>query len=448
MRGYEEYEDLDEYEDEDDEQEDEAVEYEDEVRQPTKEELDYLELRQRLKESIRKQMKKGSGSTSSNSREKNKAATYDNYGSFFGPSQPVIAQRVIQESKSFLESHNQVGNDPKPKIQKSKTASSSNGRPRPPQGSIRPPKLVNQQKMKVETLKHTRDYSFLLSDDAQLPVASREPHPRIPSVPNSAARPANVLPKSRQPSHNGVSRPVSNGDYKNRTPSSMSNRLDPRIGSQKSNSSVKQNQMPTGVRKHAVSSSGSGPSRPMAPKGGSLSSKPPSTSVERKINSAPLTKLHSSSSRQIPAPKQINGGHRKEQVDLGRGKIPVRPTVLSARPQVRPPSNPPPRPSLHDERIKKKPVVKQQPAKRRFEEDDDYEAQNISGLIRGLFKYNPNKYGNDDDDSDMEANYDDIMREERRSAKIAKKEDEEELMKIEEEERRERMRRLKKRKVG
>lgn len=37
------------------------------------------------------------------------------YGSFFGPSQPVIAQRVIQESKSILETqhlHSRVSNSP------------------------------------------------------------------------------------------------------------------------------------------------------------------------------------------------------------------------------------------------------------------------------------------------------------------------------------------------
>ncbi|XP_019189393.1 PREDICTED: uncharacterized protein LOC109183786 [Ipomoea nil] len=60
-------------------------------------ELECLELRQKLKERFRKKMKKelGSGSASS--------CRSDNFGSFFGPSQPVIAERVIQEMKSLLE---------------------------------------------------------------------------------------------------------------------------------------------------------------------------------------------------------------------------------------------------------------------------------------------------------------------------------------------------------
>ncbi|TMW91477.1 hypothetical protein EJD97_014296 [Solanum chilense] len=83
----------------------------------------------------------------------------------------------------------------------------------------------------------------------------------------------------------------------------------------------------------------------------------------------------------------------------------------------------------------------------RHEEEEDG-AEAIS-MIRRMFRYNPNRYQDEDDTSDMEANFDDILREEKRSAKIAKKEDEEELRKIEEEERRERLRKeSKKRKLS
>ncbi|GFP86645.1 hypothetical protein PHJA_000808300 [Phtheirospermum japonicum] len=53
-------------------------------------------------------------------------------------------------------------------------------------------------------------------------------------------------------------------------------------------------------------------------------------------------------------------------------------------------------------------------------------------MIRGLFGYDPTKYGDDDDIDDrrMEANFHDIEKEERRSAKIARKEDAEELRKL------------------
>nr|GMD72249.1 protein SPT2 homolog isoform X1 [Ipomoea batatas] len=102
-----EYEDLDEYEEDGEEEEGgyEEEEYEqEETHEPSMEELEYLELRQKLKERFRKKMKKelGTGSASS-SRNIKSSSSKDNFGSFFGPSQPVIAQRVIQESKSLLE---------------------------------------------------------------------------------------------------------------------------------------------------------------------------------------------------------------------------------------------------------------------------------------------------------------------------------------------------------
>lgn len=43
------------------------------------------------------------------------------------------------------------------------------------------------QLTKVQKRKDTRDYSFLLSDDAKLPTPAKEPPPRNGSVPNSGA---------------------------------------------------------------------------------------------------------------------------------------------------------------------------------------------------------------------------------------------------------------------
>jgi protein SPT2 len=47
------------------------------------------------------------------------------------------------------------------------------------------PKVVNEVRRKVETLKDTRDYSFLFSDDAELPVPKKESLSRSGSFPNS-----------------------------------------------------------------------------------------------------------------------------------------------------------------------------------------------------------------------------------------------------------------------
>ncbi|XP_019098348.1 PREDICTED: uncharacterized protein LOC104774002 [Camelina sativa] len=80
----------------------EEDEEEEEERQPPKEELEYLELREKMKETMWKNLRKGSANAQS-SQERRRKLPYKDFGSFFGPSQPVISSRVIQESKSLLE---------------------------------------------------------------------------------------------------------------------------------------------------------------------------------------------------------------------------------------------------------------------------------------------------------------------------------------------------------
>lgn len=77
--GYDDYYsgDEDEYEDEEEEEEE---------RQPPKEELEYLELRQKLKESIRKNMGKGSANAQS-SQERRRKLPYNEY---------VVANYILQ----------------------------------------------------------------------------------------------------------------------------------------------------------------------------------------------------------------------------------------------------------------------------------------------------------------------------------------------------------------
>ncbi|KAM1316510.1 hypothetical protein ACFX15_019413 [Malus domestica] len=96
----------DEYEDYEDDEDGEEYEGEEEDQKPTKEALAYLELRQHLKEQLRK---KKSSSSLANSSNKKKLP-YDNFESFVGPSQPVIAERVIQESKLLLETKHLTSN--------------------------------------------------------------------------------------------------------------------------------------------------------------------------------------------------------------------------------------------------------------------------------------------------------------------------------------------------
>ncbi|XP_010275521.1 PREDICTED: protein SPT2 homolog isoform X2 [Nelumbo nucifera] len=434
MRGYsraelhQHDEEFGDYEEDGEDQEGEAEEEyeEEEDPKPTKEELEYLKLRQKLKESLRKKIKKESSSVPTQVQEKKKLP-YDNYGSFFGPSQPVIAQRVIQESKSILENqhlasrfsslHHAAQN------KKSPTPTASGTKP-----AVReePPKIVSELQKKVQKLKDTRDYSFLLSDDAEFPAPTKEPPPRNVSVPD--ARSTQVPLKSKQ-LVNKPSRPVSNG-HEERKPVSMNHKMPPKAGVQKVAPPSRPKSTSTDPRRELGSNSGNGPGRPVGPKG--LPSKMPVPTVEKKasavgakssqsgVQKAPLPKLHP------PVQKQHSEQKFREP----------------ERNKIKAPKQIPVRASMQEQRPKKKPV------KRYSDEEDEDEGDQAISMIRKMFGYNPNKYtGRDEDDSDMEANFDDIQREERKSAKIAREEDERELRLIEEEERRERLRKLKKRKL-
>ncbi|KAJ7953466.1 Protein SPT2-like [Quillaja saponaria] len=439
MRGYDELEDYDDYEDEGDEQEyedEEEEEEEEQPRKPTKEELEYLELRQRLKESIRKQMKKEKGSAYSNSSKKK--LPYDNYGSFFGPSQPVIAQRVIQESKSLLETQHlasRVSNSHH--VNKNKT---TNGASRPSAINLLP-KIRNEQ-TKVQKLKDTRDYSFLLSDDAELPAPRKELPPRKVSVPTSEGRPSQVPGKSKQPLRDSGKH--IQGDREDRRLASVSGQLHPKAGSSnKFTYSNKQNLVSTDSRKQLGRDNGSGPGLPVGQKG--LPSRAAVTAMENK-SSIPGIKNNVngmqkplSSKMQSSAPKH-HLQQKKEPREPIKPKIMPKQPVTSSKPQINKPlKQNPSRTTLQDHRFKKKPVDQ-------FSDDED--ARALSEL-RQMFRFRRDRYVDDDDDSDMEAGFEDIMREERRSAKIARKEDEEQLRLIEEEEKRERQRKLaKRRKLG
>ncbi|KAL8224304.1 hypothetical protein R6Q57_019779 [Mikania cordata] len=440
--------DLDEYDDyEDDvgeyeEEGDEHEEKEEEVRLPTQEEMEYLELRQKLKESFRKKMKKDPSSDFANSRDKKKKMPYDNFGSFFGPSQPVIAQRVIQESKSLLENPHLAERIPKAKNVQNKGGSSTPvvSKPRP---NGQQPIKVNvsaRPKAKIQMLKNTRDYSFLLSDDAELPIPQKNP---LKSVPTPKPE---IQVSHRQPPNNG--RKVINGHHEERKPVHTSSQTRPKAGQQSQRPSTASRLPSTSLdfRKQISRNEGSGPGRP---------------SGQRPVPSKMQTVVNKS--KAIPPPVSrgsIPTGH-KPQPSRPLQKKPLEPKkddrrpalgnvikkpMVSSKPQIRqqparPPARPPPS-SQQKERLQKRPT-------RPFDDEDD-DDKAIS-MIRNMFRYNPNRYHgvSDDDDSDMEAGFDDIMMEEKRSARIAAKEDEEELKKIEEEERRERMRKAaKKRKLS
>ncbi|KAL4020003.1 hypothetical protein IC575_018767 [Cucumis melo] len=501
MEDYEGYEDYDEYEDDDQmEEEEEEEEYEEvEVPKPTKEEKEYLELRQRLKEKIRRQSKKdGSSHLKSNDRKK---LPYDNFGSFFGPSQPVISQRVIQESKSLLENQHLASrvSDHDHGNKKSQGSNSVASKPKVL------PKVVSEKQTKVQKLKDTRDYSFLFSEDANVPAPTKESS-RSVYAPSTEARSAHVPMKSKQP----LSNPRQNihVDHKEKKSVPMNGLMQSK---NKSASSGNPNlSMMKAKKQLANSGSGNGPGRPMGNNNGSGPGRPMGNSNSGNRSGRPLGNSNNGNGPGRPLGNSNNGnGPGRPLGNSNNGNGPGRPLGNSnngngpGRPMVAPkassavlqkkPSLPgtrnsvpagvhkplpsrkledkrndmrPPakakvapsrpvsssrpqmtkapaqrqvssRPAVNDQRLKKR------PARRYSDEEDDAEGEEAISLIRKMFGYNPGKFSRDDDDSDMEANFDDIMMEEQRSARIARKEDEEQLRLIQEEEERERRARLK-----
>eukprot|EP00262_Sarcandra_glabra_P002536 TRINITY_DN1292_c0_g2_i2.p1 TRINITY_DN1292_c0_g2~~TRINITY_DN1292_c0_g2_i2.p1 ORF type:complete len:489 (-),score=115.95 TRINITY_DN1292_c0_g2_i2:459-1925(-) len=472
--------DLDEYEEDEEEQEDEEADYEEEEYEQedpksTKEQLEYLELRQRLKEAARQRIKKECSAAVGRSDEKKRKLPYDNYGSFFGPSQPVIAQRVIEESRAIKETQHIAA-----KVSNSHSngpASSTVGR----KSNVRdhPPKVLNEmkkkvqtlkdardysfllsddvelpvpakehalrKKKKVQTLKDTRDYSFLLSDDAELPLPAKEPALRKVLVPNSDARSAQVLSKSKL-STTKPSRPVTN-DREEKPPVSKNRPMQTIVGYPKAVSMNRRELSSDDSRKRLGSNTGSGPGRLVGPK---LPPKVPAPTMEKKTISAvgikrpgpgalkaPLSKPPSTSKQYLEQKRESRGPEKSKMLQ----KQPKSSSKSQMKPPKQMPRPPPPRRALHEYRPKKRPA--------KYSDDEEDDGEMAIRMIRDMFSYNPDRYAGDDDDvSDMEANFEDIQKEERVSSKIGRAEDERELRLIEEEESRERLRKKKRRLNG
>ncbi|KAM6555028.1 hypothetical protein CsatB_015790 [Cannabis sativa] len=410
--------------------------------------------RERLKEEIRKKrMNKSTTAAPNNINNSRKKLQYDNYGSFFGPSpssKPVnnniIASRVIQEMSKSITS------------------------------LLSSPKVVTDDddvKTKVQKLKDSRDYSFLMNDDDdddQMSMKTKQAlgnnvshakktsstpmsghSSRLPSPSSRLTWPP--MDSTRQHSSNngtGPSRPsIKNGTGPSR-PSISSNGTGPSRPS--SNNRIESGRPSTsniGLGRPSISSNGTGFGRPSisnnrtgpgqpSSSNGTRPSRPSSSngtksSISRPKNSSMPSMQKSLSSKLQPSIS------RQQQLEV------VAKAKLLSRPQI----NKPQKQSLshltsyNDNCPKKKPM--RQYSDDEGDEGEDYQA--ISMMIRQMFRYNPKKFvGRDDDDSNMVANFDDIQREEKRSERMGRKDKKEQLL-IEEEERREReakMRRLKK----
>ncbi|KAJ6791712.1 hepatoma-derived growth factor-related protein 2 [Iris pallida] len=168
---YYEQEDYDDYEDDEEDSEEEEEEEEEEP-EISKEQQEFLSLREQIKEKIRQKLKKQSATAFGRQSQVNKKTmTNDKFGSFFCPSQPVIASRVLDERRSILETNHTVSRIPSSTSGSIKGPASTTSEKKAHAQQV---KVISEVKRKAQTLKDMRDYSFLLSDDADFPVSDKE----------------------------------------------------------------------------------------------------------------------------------------------------------------------------------------------------------------------------------------------------------------------------------
>ncbi|XP_021758544.1 histone H3.v1-like [Chenopodium quinoa] len=484
-------EDLDEYEDdfverddyedaEEDGYEDEEEEEEEEEKPLSAEAIKYLELREKLKAKHRSNLRRenGKNGVSVNSSK------LMNFGSFFGPSKPVIADRVIQERKSLLETRHLTPkvstsqNDAK-KVSTHSTTTSKNGLSNTP--------LPRQVKSKAQIIKQTRDYSFLLSDDADIPKPANNSGPQKSLAPKNGLKDSRSAEVRAQRNEScSYSGKKGNDGYEQLKPSSGTSQIhDSRRAPPQRSTSGNRASLPCDSRRQldlrkqnqpnqkAGSSSGSG-SRPavqkvLAPRKPFSSSdrKLPNSSMERRPSAAPLVnkasvvaKTSTLDRQRQPMGKPHSSGvnnRMNNNRDVQRStenRMLKKDSAEASRQMVKPQMR---HGSLQSNGVKGHHINKQKPAgqlqnssaglnkdhrikKRKAPESDD-EEMDYRAVIRKMFRQ-PTKYYDDDDaGSDMEVtDFDTIMAEERKSARIAKQEDDEELIKIQEEERQEMLR--------
>lgn len=528
-----------------DEEEEEAVEDDDKSGRYRKSEPDedpkakrerqeYIERREKLKELERQKLKqkfagvygRKTNSTkhdngNQNSRfgenisdkDKKKMLQYDDYGSFFGPSQPAIARRVIEETRARLEAAHvtaKVLRDAPSTKKISVPASDAKSEYK------KTPVIVNEAKKKAQRLKEARDYSFLFSEDAEMPGYARGPS-ETRNV--ASSRPDNSLPKQVIPKNSmalrkptPTSKPISHAkEVKNMILSARqmptkvdTQKVSPSLNVKTSVDSKKQllkvasgsgrSAQETGLVRHSVTNSKVALSISRKKETPTISgikvgkdvhqqssvSRPPSVQKTLPLKT-PMHKAHTEQRNPLalpkspppkpalkpapkPAPKPTPKPAPKPALKPAPRPAP-KPTLISA---PKPAPRPAPRPALMSApKAAPKPIPKMAPKpqarpvsrdsrhedskkrRRDYDSDEDLDGGgNYSSIIRQLFRYDPNKYKDidDQDDSDMEVGFSRIQAEERRSERIAREEDERELALIEAEEREERAR-AKKRKL-
>lgn len=469
---------------------------------------EYLERREKLKEIERQKLRRkvqgdsrGTGLNKQNNRapEQKRPLPYNNYGSFFGPSEPVVARRIIEDDRA-REVESVAARATKEPLEHrspngtsgvSKLASQSRAT-----GTLEKAKPFNEAALKWQRLKEARDYSFLFTDedpstsrqeDAQ-PTNSKNPDkektkqlsPHVGKVGftpkkglaplksssaakvtklNTTKQPNVIQEKQQSHSLDKVLKPPGKPSVLKLKPSSemvshskkaLSGSVQTlRVGAARSAAGMsngRKTDTPGGQSKKTVTT-GSGLNGVQSKKSGQvLPNRSGSTTSTGKsaLGSKPHKSVPVSNIEKKTVVNRLgNQQHPSTGPSAKKQPVLVRQAAASQLDRRRPVQSvglskqvtKTPLKSVDTRRVQKRPI--QSDSENSFLDDDDDEGRDVSSMIRKMFGYNPNKYRDIDneDDRTMEADFRTIQMEERRSARIAREEDDRELALIEEEER-------------
>ncbi|XP_044953363.1 histone H3.v1-like [Hordeum vulgare subsp. vulgare] len=458
-----EYDDLDDFivgsddegdnvaeEEEDELPEAEEVEAEEEYEEEEEEEppvgtQEILSFREQLKAKLRKQHQSSGADADGNPScsSSDQPSVRSRFGTFFGPSTPVLAPRLMEAGCSSMMKENQDV-----PFRKHAAPSSASKTQQSASTHEQKPKIVPQVKRKVDTLRENRDYSNLFSDDADTPPLTKEDAEKKPVMDPKSDVQAHRM-KAMQSTARNNKVPTSHTARPSKDHGSIQRRVENKVFSQ-----VKKEPLPNGRKPNASARNGSrsanGKARPgLQPSSNgqnpqcSIQSKSPQVlPASQRQQQRPLKPQGPRQQNHVPPSPQVRRTNLsvQGQQPAHKGSALPRDRTKLGQKQLAPSSRPKPSPTSA---VYGDPAKKKGGAKRKVSD-----AEKVRQMVRDVLNYDPNKYSHKDkdDDSDMEANYASIQMEERRSAKIARKEDEEEYRLLQEEEQRQRAKKKKQRK--
>ncbi|KAM1407446.1 hypothetical protein ACFX2F_002029 [Malus domestica] len=409
---------------------------------PSEAELDFLQQRQQFKERFRINHTKESGSANDLPIDKNKS---DNFGTFFGPSEPTISRRVLEERKALMPGLTKLA---------SKVRSSDDQGKR----SLKTPSSITTKSgSTLKIIKKSRDYSFLSLNEAETPATSKgESRLRKDSVSNSSNARTPVSGTNRAPVAKLKPEKKQHWEDKERHHEKRQD-LMPRQSSlqrkvPKLNETPSTKSLPASKKKLEQRKDLHQPTK-LKPKPDKTQSPP----QENSTKSLPASKkqleqrkvLHQPAKAKLKPDDKTQSPPQRQNLDRYKASSSKLPSStkhdIKKEKQIIQPNNTRVMPKRQNSSKNKQ--IKRDVAESSYDDKVD-----VSSMIQSIFrckrKHIREEYSDsDEDDAAMVSTFDDIIREENRSSKNARKEDEIERLRLKEEEKQERLRKAKKQKL-